>query len=310
LAVVRLARLLLKWNVDILHTHHYDGAVLGTLAAKLARVSRVVIGRHYHDELYLLASGAKLRALLAVESFCNRHAHAIVVPSVSIHKLLTDRQSVPVEKVRVVPYGFDFTAQRYAVPDDSQGRSCLKELGLDSSFVIGNFARQHPLKGQEYLIRAFSRLVKDFPNARLLMVGDGPHHRALRALAEKLALNHHLVFTGWRRDVNRLMAAVDLVVHPTLHEALPQLMVEALIHSRPLIITEVSGVTDHIEHQATGVLIPKHDETAIYRAMRWVVEHPDQARLLGQRGRAYVMDTLDIRRVIRQYESCYEAVAA
>ena len=76
-AIVRLSRLLRKWDVDILHTHHYDGAVLGVLAAELAGTSRVIIGRHYHDELYLAASGAKLRVLLAVEAFCN---HLFITP--------------------------------------------------------------------------------------------------------------------------------------------------------------------------------------------------------------------------------------
>jgi glycosyltransferase involved in cell wall biosynthesis len=206
----------------------------------------------------------------------------------------------------VVPYGFDFTAERYSDPN---GRSPLEEFGFGGSFVIGNFARQHSLKGQEYLIRAFSRLVREFPQARLLMVGDGPRHRALRALAESLGLNEQLVFTGWRRDATRLIAAVDLVAHPTLHEAFPQLMVEALAHGRPLVITDVSGATDHIEHRRTGLLIPKRDEEAIYQAVRWAIQHPDQARSLGQQGRAYVLDNLDIRKVIRRYEACYESVA-
>lgn len=308
-AVVRLAGLLRKGNIQIVHTHHYDGALLGVLAAKLARASRVVIGRHYHDELYLLASGVKLRALLAVEAFCNRHASAIVVPSGPMRALLVNRQRVPEAKIAVVPYGFDFGAERYRLVDEPGRRSALRSLGLETAFVAGNFARHHPLKGQEYLVRAFSRIVRDFPQARLVMVGDGPHHGALRALAQRLGLDRQLVFTGWRRDATRLLAAVDVVVHPTLHEAFPQLMVEALAHAKPLIITDVSGASDHIRHQRTGLLIPRRDEDAIYRAIRWTIEHPVEARSLGVEGRAYVMEHLDIRKVVGGYEACYEAVA-
>jgi glycosyltransferase involved in cell wall biosynthesis len=180
---------------------------------------------------------------------------------------------------------------------------------LETAFVAGNFARHHPLKGQEYLVRAFSRIVRDFPQARLLMVGDGPHHVALRALAQRLGLDRQLIFTGWRQDATRLLAAVDVVVHPTLHEAFPQLMVEALAHAKPLIITDVSGASDHIRHQRTGLLIPKRDEDAIYRAIRWTIEHPVEARSLGVEGRAYVTEHLDIRKVVGGYEACYEAVA-
>lgn len=174
LTILRLSQLLRREKVDILHTHHYDEAFIGCLAAKLAKTPAVVIGRHYHDELYLAASGAKLKALLAVEGFCNRLARKIIVPSTAIREMLVRRQRVPAEKVRVVPYGFDFAAERYRVLTETEVLTIRQELGLKDAFVIGNFGRHHPLKGQDYLIRAFAEIVDEFRMARLLMVGDGP----------------------------------------------------------------------------------------------------------------------------------------
>lgn len=307
LAVARLARVLRRAQIDILHTHHYEEALLGVLAARLARTPAVVIGRHYHDELYLVAAGVKLRALLAVEGVCNRWARAIVVPSTQIEELLVERQLVPIRKVKVIPYGFDFEAERYRPADAATVHAARRELGLNGHFVVGNFARHYSLKGQEYLLLAFAKLVREDPRARLLMVGDGPCHGRLRALAGDLGVESLVVFAGWRQDVSRLIEAVDVVAHPTLQEAFPQLMVETLIKAKPLIITGISGASDHIEHGQTGFVVPVRDADALYEALRWALRHPDEARRIGARGREYALGRLDIREVIRQYEACYEA---
>lgn len=306
LTILRLARILRREKVDILHTHHFDEAFIGVMAAKLAGTPATIIGRHYHDELYLAASGTKLRILLAVEGICNRLARMIIVPSTPIRELLVRRQGVPVEKVRLVPYGFDFAAKRYCMSNEAEVLAIRRKLGLKDAFVIGNFGRHYILKGQDYLLRAFAEFVREFPKARLLMVGDGPFHDGLQQLANSLGVNRKVLFIGWRRDVGNLLKVVDVVAHPTLHEAFPQLMVESLAHGRPLIITDVSGTRDVIEDRRTGILIPTRDVPAIVRALEWVAEHRDEARILGEAGGKYVRATLDIRLNIHGYQACYE----
>lgn len=307
--ILQLARLLRAQRVDVLHTHHYDEAFIGALAGRLAGVP-VVLGRHYHDELYLAASGAKLRGLLAVEQLCNRLARWIVVPSTAIRDLLVQRQGVPAEKVRVIPYGFDFSAARYQPPPPEEQQALRRSLGLGEAFVLGSFGRLHPLKGQDDLLRAFADVRQQLPQARLLMVGDGPARPALQALARQLGIEAQVQFTGWRHDVSRMLAVVDVVVHPTLHEAFPQLMVEAMAQARPLIITEVSGTTEHVAHGRTGLLIPKQDPHALAEAIVWAARYPAEARAIGLQARDYVRARLDIRSVIRDYECCYEGTRA
>lgn len=310
LAIFRLARLLMRFRVDILHTHHYEETLIGVLAATIARTPRVIIGRHYHDELYLMATGFKLQKLLALEAFCNWIASIIVVPSTLVRQLLVEKQGVPQEKVKVVPYGFDFAADHYLGVGDGAARSLRRQLDLNDSFVVGNFGRHTALKGQDYLLQGFSRLVKDIPNARLLMVGDGPHHSVLRAMAKNLRISDSVIFTGWRRDVVNLMSVVDVVVHPTLLDSFPQVMIEALIFGKPLIVTDAAGPHDQIQHGQTGLLIPMRDSDAIYRELHWVFSNTDEARRLGEQGRRYVLDELDIKKGIKRYEACYDAVLA
>lgn len=308
LAVARLARLLRRHRIDILHAHHYEETLVGTLAAILARTPALVVGRHYHDELYQVAKGLKLRRLLALEAFCYRVARAIVVPSAAIQRLLVERQGVRADTVHVIPYGFDLGAERYRQGDAETVRAVRRDLGLDGHFIIGNFGRQWFMKGQDYLLRAFAEFVREVPGARLLMVGDGPGHRELRALAERLGVAERVVFTGWRSDASRLMDAVDVVAHPTLSEAFPQVPIEALIRGRPLVLTDVAGA-GHIQHMVNGILVPPRDTRRLSDALRWIVGHQEESRVLGERGRAYVRENLDIRKNIGAYEACYDAVA-
>ncbi len=310
-AVLRLARILRSQKVDILHAHHFEEAFLAVAAARLAGNCRVVVGRHYHDEIYLLTRSAKRAILLSAEALVNREARQVVVPSRVIQRLLLERQGVASDKVAVIPYGFDFEAEKYRVPDPVAAGALRRELDLGDGFLVGDFGRHHELKGQEFLLRAFARFTLRCTAAKLIMVGDGPRHAKLRNLAAQLGLSAsgRVVFTGWRKDAWRLLEAVDAVVHPTLHEALPQLMVEAMSKARPLAITNVSGACDHVRHLDTAFLLQERDEESILEALTWFESHQRDARQMGQRARRYVLAELPVHKIIPQFEALYERVA-
>lgn len=209
----------------------------------------------------------------------------------------------------MIPYGFDFAAQRYRPTPSAEIERLRRSLGLEGAFVIGNIGRHHPLKGQRYLLDAAASLGEEFPQVRLLLVGDGAEHNRLRAYADQVGMRERAVFTGWRRDAAQLLDVMDVVVHPSLHEALPQVMVEALAKARPLVITDVSGASEHVRHMETGILVPKHDAEAIREAVAWVIRHSEETKEIAARGREYVRATLDIRRVIDRYEGCYRVLS-
>ena len=310
-AVTRLARILRQRQIDILHAHHFEEALLAVAAARWAGGCRVVVGRHYHDEIYLLTRWAKRAALLGAEALVHGAARRIVVPSSIIRRLLLERQGLPADKVTVIPYGFDFEAQKYRPADPAAASALRRELGLGDGLLVGNFGRHHALKGQDYLLRAFAEFAPRCPEATLLMVGDGPRHAALKQLAAELGLltAGRVVFTGWRQDAWRLLEAVDAVVHPTLHEALPQLMVEAMSKGRPLAITDVAGACDHARHLDNAFLLRQRDVSSIVEALTWIAQYRQEAARMGTRARQYVLSELPIQKIIPRFEALYEEVA-
>lgn len=310
-AILRLAAILRKHRVNVLHAHHYDEALIGAAAVTLVPGCRLVIGRHYHDLIYLLSHGARLRALLSLESIANGVATKIVVPSGTIRTLLMKRQRVASEKIEVIPYGFEFEADKYRYREPSGCSPLCSSPEIEGRFVVGNFGRHHPLKGQEYLLRAFATFASRHAEAVLIMVGDGPHGVRLRQIAEELGLmaSGKTIFTGWRREAWEILEAVDVVVHPTLSEAFPQLMVETMAKAKPLVITNVSGACDHARHMDNAYLIEPRSETSIVAALEWVYHHPEAARASAVRACAYVRRELSIRKIIPRFEELYEGIA-
>ena len=303
-ATVRLAALLKRWQVDVLHTHHYDQAVIGWAATQLYPKTRQVVGRHYSDAIYRSTGGLKKRALLGVEQVVNHAAARIVVPSTMIRDLLTVRQGISPEKVDVVPYGF--VAEKYAPPDPVEVGRLRAEVAMGGDFLLGNFSRLHEEKGHRYLVEAIARLHKKHPGLRLVIVGEGAERSILERQIERAGLSGVIRLLGWRRDAMALMAAVDAVVQPTLQEAFSQVMAEALWMGRPLVITDVSGATDIIKDGDNGLLVPKEDVDALAMAVERVATDQELRRRLADRGQEFVRNELNIESIAKLYENAYE----
>jgi glycosyltransferase involved in cell wall biosynthesis len=303
-AACQLASLLRCWKADILHTHHYDQALIGWLATRIYPRTRLVIGRHYSDSIYRSTMGVKRRALLVLEQMVNRAAARIIVPSTFIREILTRWQGIDPAKVDLVPYGF--VPEKYAPPHPDEVQRLRAELGLEGRFVLGNFSRLHEEKGQRYLIQAMGDLRARLPQLSLLVVGEGPERAALEQQIRGAGLGNLVRLLGWRRDAMTLMAAVDAVVQPTLQEAFSQVMAEALWMRKPLVITDVSGATDIIRDSHNGLLVPKGDVQALTEAVERLVRDDRLRERVAGNGRAYVAQNLRLDTIISKYESCYE----
>jgi len=305
-ATLQLAGLLRKHRIDLLHTHHFDQALIGAMAVRLAGRTRLVIGRHYSDSLYRIPPGPKRNALLRLEHWANAGARAIVAPSLMIEELLL-RQGVPGSRIFRVPY--PVTPDRYCLPDDDELGRLRTAEGIEG-FAIGTFARLHEEKGHRHLLEAAAALMDGLPKLHFYLVGDGPERVGLADQINRLGLTHRVRALGWRQDGLSLMAAMDAVVQPTLQEAFSSAMVEAMWLGKPLVMSDVSGARDLIEHRRTGWIVPPGDPVALAAAIRELAHDPDAARAVGRLASRHVRDHLRLERIIPMYERVYESASA
>ena len=303
-AAWRLRRLIAEEHIDVLHTHHYEPAVVGAVATFGLGVP-LIVGRHYSDAIYQLSRGVRRRAYLGVEALCNRRAAAIVAPSRAVARVLRE-QGVDSRKVEVIPYGFDF--HRFGARDPAVVARVREEWPSGAGPRLATVARLHAEKGHLHLLDALEALAREGAGARWLIVGDGPERAALEAQVHARGMGDRVRFAGWRTDVLDIVAAADVVVQPTLHEAFSQAMVEAMALGTPLVISDVSGVEDVVENGRSGLVVPPRDSKALAAAIRTLSE-PEAAASIGQAGHARVRSLLGIEVIAPKFEDLYRRVA-
>jgi glycosyltransferase involved in cell wall biosynthesis len=307
--VLRLWQLVRRESVDILHLHLFEPTVLGLMVAALAGRPAIVT-RHHSDAIHRMPAGLKRSTYSVLERWVGRRARHLIAPSQRVRDILTRVEGVPAGKVSLIPYGQTperFDAIRRHDPLDVRRRLGLGPL--DSPLLVC-VSRLHPEKGHRYLFEAFAGLRREFPGAVLCVLGTGPGGDALVLLARQLGIETAVRFLGWRDDALEIVWCSDLVVHPSLHEALPSAVIEAVMLGRPVVASDVSGVRDVLgEAGDYGSVVPAGDSDALERAMRNALHSLEAARERAERGRVHVSAYMDAARVARAYGECYQGIA-
>jgi glycosyltransferase involved in cell wall biosynthesis len=299
-ALAQLVRTLAEERIDLIHAHLFDPGLLSALLARYRRLP-LVITRHHSDAVYRVKGRWRRAAYSHLEGFMNRSASRVIAPSQMVRSILVEREGVPPDRVDLVPYPQD--PARFADLGDLE--RLRSELGTRPGKTLVCVSRLHPEKGHAVLLAAFRRLLAFEPEARLLLVGSGPELDVLQGLVARLDLQGRVSFLGWREDALSIVAAADVLVHASFHEALPSAVIEGLVLERPVVATDVSGVRDLIGQDEHGRLVPAGDEVALAAALREVLGNLPEARARAQRGRRHVLEYMDPRRVSEAHVSTY-----
>ncbi len=317
LAAWKLHRLVRRRQIHLLHTHHYYEGLIGALVRRWNPQLRFVLHRHYTYDVLLLP-GLKKKALLRAERWSYRQADALVVPTQTIAQIVRKSHSTLQTPLHEIPYGFDWEAPRYRPLTLEERQTTRQRYGAgEETVVIANLGSHRRQKGQFELIQAFSRVFAQQRNIRLWLVGEGPDTPALRERAQQLRLTEPEAdppcrFFGWQKadQVRLLLGSCDLVVHPTHSEAFPQVMVEALIHQRPLVITPVSGVKEWLRHPQDAWIIPIQDEAALQEALTVLVTNKALRQEMGRQAAARLRSQLAYSTVNAHYETLYQRLCS
>ncbi|HET8578264.1 MAG TPA: glycosyltransferase [Methylomirabilota bacterium] len=295
----RVKRLVRAGGVRIVHSHGKGAGLYGRLAARASGVPAIHTfhGIHYQDY------PAGLRgAYLGLERWLAGMTYAVVHVSESQSREAEPLGLAPAGHTRVIVNGVDAERVR-ALRALSRA-----ELGLEpGALVAGTIARFDPVKGLEVLLDAFARLPG--PDARLLIVGDGPRAGRLRARARELGIERRVVFGGVVPEAARCLPAVDLYVSASRGEGLPLSLLEAMACGVPIVATRVAGHIDAVEDGVTGLLVPVDDPAALASAMAALLADPARRARLGAAGRRRVEERFSVERMTDELAALYRAAA-
>lgn len=300
----RLAQHIQKERIDIVHAHHFESMQLAVLARALTPF-RLVFGRHYSDAIPRIKQPWKRAGYRLLERTLNTVADAIVAPSQMVRRLLLE-SGVPERKILVIPYSFDAQKLQAVAPADVE--RARAELAAPGRVTIATFGRFHPEKGHLDLIDAAATLAQTTRAFRLYLVGDGDARADYEARIAARGLGDEVRILGWRTDVPALMSAIDVVVQPSYSECFSQVMLEALVLGRPLVMTRVSGVEDAITDGRSGLIVPIADVPAIASALHRVVTSPELRRSLGDAAQQVALARYASAKILPLFESGYRSI--
>ena len=157
--------------------------------------------------------------------------------------------------------------------------------------------RMDPVKGVPVLLRAFGDVARDYPGARLDLVGDGPAMRDFTAMAQTTGVADRVRFLGYRNqdEVAAHLAEADMLVLPSFAEGVPVVLMEAMASRIPVIASRVAGVAELVEDGQSGFVLPPGDERSLATSLRTLFDAPERCREMGLAGRAKVEVEFDIR---------------
>lgn len=300
-----LGKLFNELDPDIIHTHLFDPSLIGLTVAKRQK-RKTVLTRHHSDAIHEIKSPLKRRFYLGLESHISRNADHIIAPSQMVREFLVEKENVANNKVCVIPYGQ--TTERFDAVTPEKIAGVRSELGMGGGLALVCVSRLFHRKGHEFLFEAVAPLMKDGLNATVYLVGDGDYMPVLEKRARELGISERVRFLGYRDDALAVVAAADIIVHPSLEDALSSAVIESVMLERPIVATDISGVRDSLADGKYGKIVEPADSEAFRLGLTEVVKNIDYWHQAAKNGRKYLLDYMDAGRVAREYTRVYQHV--
>jgi len=211
-------------------------------------------------------------------------------------------------------------------PIDIQRFSESRDTGLiqqqfsiaDDAYMISNIGRITPWKGQHYFLQAMQDIVTQYPNTKVLIVGepgksnaDKAYFRSLQEMAQKAPLHGHVVFTGNRDDIAEIMATSDIIVHSASEpEPFGLVIAEAMATGTPVIATRGGGTPEIIEDNVTGLLVPMKNVPLMKEAIQRLLESSALRKTISINARNEVSQRFSIHQHVAKVQEIYERIFA
>jgi len=271
-AIINTRKILRKYKADVVHTHLFDAGIVGLIAAKLTGVKKRLYTRHYstlHHEYHPHA--------VIYDRLINFICTDIIAVSQVVKDVLIEKERVKPEKVHIVYHGF----KRSEFDDITKERIAMVRSKYDVPLnvpVIGVVSRYIHWKGIQYIIAAFNALLKQYPDACLVLANaDGPDKKEIRELLDKLPPKNYREIQ-FEYDILALFRLFHIFVHVPIDsysEAFGQAYIEAMLSKIPCIFT-LSGIANEIIRNNENALVVNYkDDKDIYMKLNELVENSD-----------------------------------
>ncbi len=296
-AAWQLSRVIRELQPDIVHAHDSHGVAAAATALSIASPPRRPA----------LVAARRVDFHLNANSFSrwkHKQVNRFVASSEAIRATLIEDGIAP-DQVVTVHDGIDF--ERVAAVEPLNVRE--EYWFPPHSLIVGNVAALEPSKGQKFLLDAAAVVVREMPEARFLLLGEGELHDVLEHQIRHLHLSQHVVLTGFRTDVLAVLKGLDLFVMSSVTEGLGTALLDAMAAGRPIVATRAGGIPEVVVHGETGLLVPPRDAPALAVGILEVLRDPGRRSRFASAGFARVRDRFSVDRMVEETLAVYAGLA-
>lgn len=334
-AVWRYLRLAATSSFDLVHVHESDGVFVALIlrCARLLRwragTSRLVATLH----VSYVRERRSVRAIRANGRIVSRPTASerlfawVRAPIHSLLGQLTGRLAdavVTSSRVTAGELEEDYGVRVAAVipngvswwPTDSDrpaggGPTALESQDASHPVVL-YVGRMRTRKAVAVLLEAFSRVLKNYPRASLILAGNGEHREALERRVQTLGLDRSIRFLGAvpREQMGRWYDAADIFCLPSIYEGFPLVILEAMAAGLPVVSTTVSGIPEAVEEGVTGLLVEPEDADGLARALEQLAAAPELCKAMGTHARRMVQERYSIRKICGDYLNLWQGLVS
>ena len=290
-AVGKIQRYMKKKNIQVIHANTRVTQVMAWLLHKMA-------GRPY-----LSTCHGFFKTRLARRIFpC--WGQAVIAISGPVKEHLEKDFKVDSKRIFLIPNGLDLS--KFLPSREDYRREKRRMFGFEGYQTIGIIARLSDVKGHAVLIEAMGRIVRQKPNAKLLIVGEGKEEQDLKQLVNRLGLNDCVYFYPVMNKTMEFLEIFDVFVMPSLQEGLGLSVMEAQACGLPVVASEVGGLPSLISHGKTGLLVPSQNSAALAEAILELLNDRNKALALGKAAREFIELNFSSQAMVEKTAEIYE----
>lgn len=295
-AAWKLSRVIRRLKPDVVHAHDSHGvAMAGTALAMASVVPRPPLVMSRRVDFHLGKN--------ALSRYKYRQVDCFICASAAIRAMVV-ADGIPEDCTTVVHDGVNVTAIDLVQPVN------LREvlwLPRDAP-VVANAAALVPHKGQKHLVDAAVLVLRQVPDARFVIFGEGELRESLETQIKSRSLEKHVFLPGFRDDVLALCKTIDVFAMSSVTEGLGSAVLEMMACRKPVAATSAGGLPEAVVNNETGLLVPPRDDRALAAAIVRLLADADLRARFGEAGRRRVEEQFSVDQMVRGTVRAYESV--
>jgi len=313
-AIFALCKLIRREKFDIVHVHSPLAAMLGRIAAKMARAPVIIYTAHgfyFHENM----RKKKRRLVVWMEKILARVCTDVLFLQSGEDQATAVKEGIALSQNAVwISNGVDINKFRPGSPDEKLRSS----FGIKKEDKVVGFAgRIVREKGIEELVAAIGIIKKRVPSVKLLIAGDTLGSDRDKGTKEKIKniiaknnLKENIIFTGLRNDMYRIYALLDVFVLPSYREGMPRSILEAMASAKPVVATDIRGSREEVAHGVTGKIVPVGEVNPLAEAISEILLDKELAIKMGEAGRKRVEAEFNEEMVLDKEIEIYKRLSA